>query len=129
MIVRFRYPASRSFDATPPRPRYSPRHDPHSRSPPSGRRIENHPDESLLQSALNAGLAVDYGCSNGNCGKCRARLVSGEIERLAYSDFVFREDEKADGWFLMCCHRAASDVVIDTSLAGAAGIFRCRRSR
>ena len=88
---------------------------------PSGRRIENHPDESLLQSALNAGLAVDYGCSNGNCGKCRARLVSGEIERLAYSDFVFREDEKADGWFLMCCHRAASDVVIDTSLAVGSG--------
>ncbi|KAA3628093.1 MAG: hypothetical protein DWQ08_07460, partial [Proteobacteria bacterium] len=84
---------------------------------PSGHHVDNHPGESLLESALNAGLSVDYGCSNGNCGKCRARLVSGAIDRLHHSDFVFTPAEKNEGWFLMCCHAAATDAVIDTGLA------------
>lgn len=84
---------------------------------PSGHCIESHPHESLLDSALAAGLAVDYGCSNGNCGKCQARLLEGELERLRYSDFAFPRGEVERGWFLMCCHGVRGDAVIDTGVA------------
>jgi CDP-4-dehydro-6-deoxyglucose reductase, E3 len=88
---------------------------------PSAHVMENHPGESLLESALMSGLPVDYGCSNGNCGRCRARLVDGEIERVRHSDFVFPRMEADAGWFLMCCHGARSDVVIDTGIASGSG--------
>jgi CDP-4-dehydro-6-deoxyglucose reductase, E3 len=84
---------------------------------PSGHVVETHPGESLLDSALAAGLAVNYGCSNGNCGKCKARRVQGELEPLRHSDFVFARGELEQGWFLMCCHGARTDAVIDTGVA------------
>ncbi len=84
---------------------------------PSGHDFDNAPDESLLDSALAHGLAVDYGCSNGNCGKCRARRVQGEVRRLRHSDFGFSAADAAAGWFLMCCHAAASDLELDTGVA------------
>ncbi len=84
---------------------------------PSGRTFDNHPGESLLESALANGLPVDYGCSNGNCGKCRARRVEGEVTRLRHSDFAFAAADAAAGWFLLCCHGAATDLVLDTGVA------------
>jgi len=81
---------------------------------PSARRIEHHSDESLLQSALNAGPPVDYRCSNGNCCKRPARLGSGRGEHQAYPYCVFLEVERANGVLLTSFLRAASDVGIDT---------------
>ena len=84
---------------------------------PSGHVFENPPGESLLDSALSSGLAVAYGCSNGNCGKCRARRVDGEVRRLKHSDFAFSAADASAGWFLLCCHAAASALVLDTGVA------------
>lgn len=80
-------------------------------------RFENHAKESLLESALNAGIPVSYGCSNGNCGDCRARLVSGGIQAIRHSDHVFSAAERDSGAFLMCTHRADSDLVIEADIA------------
>ncbi|GJL82639.1 MAG: hypothetical protein DHS20C01_22730 [marine bacterium B5-7] len=84
---------------------------------PGNREMEIHSHESFLEAALNAALPVNYGCSNGNCGKCQAQLISGEIAQLHHSDFVFPVAEKSAGGFLMCCTTAASDCEIETRLA------------
>jgi len=73
--------------------------------------------ESLLHAALQAGLNVDHGCTNGRCGHCKARLLSGELARIRQHDFVLSEADKEAGTVLMCCHSARSPVSLETSLA------------
>lgn len=85
----------------------------HVRILPSGHDFFVEGSASLLEAGLRAGLALDYACSNGNCGKCKARLVSGEIEKIRNHDYVLGEAEKANGEFLMCCNAAVTDVVIE----------------
>lgn len=84
---------------------------------PSGLHFDSAPRETVLESALRAGSNVNYGCSNGNCGLCRARLLAGSIEPCGHSDYHLREDEQAAGVFLMCVHCAASDLRIEASEA------------
>ncbi len=80
---------------------------------PSGKTFVAHTYESVLQAGLNAGVALEYGCSNGNCGECTARLISGEICKIRHHDFVLSEQEKLSGHFPMCCYQAESDLVIE----------------
>ncbi len=87
---------------------------------PSGHEFFVDGSDSLLEAALRAGLSLDYGCSSGNCGKCKARVVSGQVHRLRPSDYVFSAAEKAAGMVLMCCHTAATDVVIEAREAHGA---------
>lgn len=48
---------------------------------PSGREFLVDGNDSLLEAALRAGLSLDYGCSIGSCGKCKARVLSGEVQK------------------------------------------------
>ena len=61
------------------------------------------------------GLSVNYGCSNGNCGFCKATLISGEISRTRHYDHVIPAAEKQAGAFLLCAHTAESDLVIEVN--------------
>ncbi len=94
---------------------------------PGDREFECHAGESLLEAALGAGLAVSYGCSNGNCGSCRARRVSGNLVKLRHSDFAFSAPERDAGWFLMCTHGAEDDAVVEAALAGASADIPLQR--
>jgi CDP-4-dehydro-6-deoxyglucose reductase len=87
---------------------------------PSGHEFFVDGNDSLLEAALRAGLSLDYGCSIGSCGKCKARVVSGQVHRLRHSDYAFSAAEKAAGVVLMCCHTAASDLVIEAREAHGA---------
>ena len=87
---------------------------------PSGHEFFVDGNDSLLEAALRAGLSLDYGCSAGSCGKCKARVVSGQVHRLRHSDYAFSAAEKAAGVVLMCCHTAASDLVIEAREAHGA---------
>jgi CDP-4-dehydro-6-deoxyglucose reductase len=85
--------------------------------------FEIGPHESVLEAALRAGCAVNYGCSSGNCGLCKARLIGGELRELRHHDFHFTEAERSAGYFLMCAQGAASDLEIEAAQAhGAAEI-------
>lgn len=80
---------------------------------PSGREffVEGH--DSLLKAGVRAGLMLNYGCGNGNCGLCKARLVSGEVRQVQHCDYVLSEAEKQQGYTLLCAHTAVSDVVLE----------------
>ena len=87
---------------------------------PSGREFLLEGRDSLLAAALKSGATPGYGCGNGNCGLCKARLVSGEVARIAPSDYPLSEAERRQGCVLMCAHTAASDVVLEVLEAGSA---------
>jgi CDP-4-dehydro-6-deoxyglucose reductase len=45
----------------------------------SGHRFPVESGETILQAALRHSIGLPYGCRNGSCGSCIARLVSGEV--------------------------------------------------
>ncbi len=86
---------------------------------PSGHEFFVESNDTILEAALRAGVSLNYGCSNGNCGECRARLVSGEVKKVHAHDYVLSQSEKDSGVFLMCCCAAVNDVVLEAGVAGA----------
>ncbi len=85
---------------------------------PSGHEFHAEPQETILEAALRAGLAVTYSCSNGSCGECKARLLSGQLGETRPHDYRFSAAEKSRGYFLMCSAGAASALEIETREAG-----------
>ena len=82
-------------------------------------RFENEEDkqifaaerENLLEVARKANVAIDAPCSgNGSCGKCRVRLIEGELESPK-TRHISQEDYDA-GWRLSCVSNVIGDVII-----------------
>ena len=69
--------------------------------------------DTILEAALRAGLALNYGCSSGNCGLCKARIVSGQTKKVRHHDYVLSEAEKNSGYTLLCSHAPVTDLVIE----------------
>jgi CDP-4-dehydro-6-deoxyglucose reductase len=69
--------------------------------------------DSLLEAGLKAGLHLQYGCSSGNCGSCKARLVSGKATQVRPHDYVLSARERDQGYILACSWTAVTDVVIE----------------
>ncbi len=84
---------------------------------PSGHDFFVEGSESILDASVRAGLKLSYGCASGNCGNCKARVVSGETWRIRDHDYVISEREKAMGYILTCSHTAITDLVIEAAEA------------
>ncbi|MFZ2162156.1 MAG: 2Fe-2S iron-sulfur cluster-binding protein [Sideroxyarcus sp.] len=79
--------------------------------------VEGH--DSILEAAVRSGIPLNYGCSGGNCGLCKAKVLSGEVRKTRQHDFVISETEKTQGYVLLCSNTAVSDVVIEAEVAGS----------
>lgn len=77
--------------------------------------------DTILEAALRSGLALNYGCSSGNCGLCKARIVSGQSKKVRHHDYVLSEAEKNMGYALMCSHTAVTDLVVEALEASRPG--------
>jgi CDP-4-dehydro-6-deoxyglucose reductase len=86
---------------------------------PSGHEFFVEGNNSILEAGLSAGLALNYGCSNGNCGKCKAKLISGEVKKIKPHDYVISDAEKNQGYILACSNTAISDIVLEAEEAGS----------
>lgn len=84
---------------------------------PSGHEYFVEGTESILEAGLRAGLSMNYGCASGNCGSCKARVVSGEVWKLRDHDYVLGPTEQDMGYILTCCNTAVTDVVLEASEA------------
>jgi len=89
---------------------------------PSGHEFFVESNDTILEAALRAGVSLNYGCSNGNCGDCRARLVSGEVKKVHAHDYVLKQAEKDAGVILLCANAPVNDVVIEANVAVARDI-------
>lgn len=74
--------------------------------------------DTLLEAAMRAGIPLNYGCSGGNCGLCKAKVVSGQVKKTRTHDFVISEADKNQGCILLCSNTAVSDVVLEAAVAG-----------
>ena len=85
---------------------------------PSGNDFFIDGPDTILEAALRAGVPLNYGCSGGNCGLCKARLISGQVKKTRFHDYVLTEADKRDGLILMCSNTAVTDLEIEAAVAG-----------
>lgn len=86
---------------------------------PSGHEFLVQGNDSILQAGLKAGLGLNYGCAGGNCGLCKARVISGELRKVLHADYSLSAAEQSQGYVLLCAHTAVGDLVIETLEAGS----------
>ena len=74
--------------------------------------------DTILEGALRAGIPLNYGCSGGNCGLCKAKVLSGQVKKTRLHDYVLTEADKRNGLVLMCSNTAVTDLEIEAAVAG-----------
>jgi len=73
--------------------------------------IECNAGDNLLELARRANVAIDAPCSgNGSCGKCRVKLIEGELETIP-SRHITSEEYEA-GWRLSCNCKVVGDCTV-----------------
>ena len=73
--------------------------------------VECNIGDNLLELARRSNVAIDAPCSgNGSCGKCRIKMVSGEVETIPSRHIT--PDEFEAGWRLSCNCKVLSDCVV-----------------
>ena len=73
--------------------------------------IECNAGDNLLELARRANVAIDAPCSgNGSCGKCRVKLVEGDVESIPSRHIT--SDEYEAGWRLSCNSKVVSDCTV-----------------
>lgn len=77
-----------------------------------GQQFSGKAYDSVLDSAIQAGLNLPYGCKNGTCGNCKGTIITGSVDYGEHSSAALTETEKAEGKALFCCALPLSDLTI-----------------
>ena len=73
--------------------------------------IECNAGDNLLELARRANVAIDAPCSgNGSCGKCRVKLLEGEVDTIPSRHIS--DEEYKEGWRLSCNCKVVSDCTV-----------------
>ncbi len=94
---------------------------------PSGKTVSVDGETHILEAALSQGVVLPYGCKNGACGSCKARIVAGEIIQDPHQPSALSAEEATRGYALLCCARAASDVTVEARVVAAVGEIPIRK--
>jgi len=86
---------------------------------PSGLQFQVEKDEAVLAAALRQGYVLPYGCKNGACGTCKARIVAGAVDYGVYQPRALPDADRARGKALLCQAKPLSDLVIEARTIGA----------
>lgn len=66
-------------------------------------------EKSIMHTALEAGIKLIHSCLKGQCGSCRAYLMSSDVEMK--NNFSLFEDEINAGQILLCQSYPLTDAV------------------
>ena len=73
--------------------------------------IECNAGDNLLELARRANVAIDAPCSgNGSCGKCRVKLLEGQVESIPSRHIS--DEEYKEGWRLSCNCKVVTDCTV-----------------
>ncbi len=80
---------------------------------PSGHRFAAEAGSTILEAALDAGLTIPYGCRDGACGTCKAKIVQGRVDHGKAQEHALPLVERDAGHVLTCCATPLSDLVLE----------------
>ncbi len=67
--------------------------------------------QTILAAATAAGLRMPSSCTQGLCGTCKTKMVSGQVD-MKHGGGI-RQREIDQGFILPCCSKPLSDVVLE----------------
>ncbi len=91
--------------------------------------IEQWPDAlqtnggTILDAALKAGVPYPHQCRSGECGECKTRLLSGEVQQHPCMTEALSSDDRENNYILACRCRPKSDISISWQTNGVSNIF------
>lgn len=68
--------------------------------------------DTILRSALRAGVGMSYSCNTGSCGNCRFELVEGEVAHRRADPPAWTEKDRARKRWLGCQATPLGDCVV-----------------
>ncbi|HUD25871.1 MAG TPA: CDP-6-deoxy-delta-3,4-glucoseen reductase [Burkholderiaceae bacterium] len=94
---------------------------------PSGRQFTAEATDNILDAALRSGVGLPFGCKDGACGSCKAKVLSGELEQGWHAAPALSHEEHTAGMALLCCAQARSDLEIEVREIPGYGEFPARK--
>ena len=74
------------------------------------KQYQGNKHDTLLDQGEAAGLILPHSCRGGCCGRCKAKLVSGEVKQQSTDGLSAQEQQ--DGYILLCSCTALTDLEI-----------------
>jgi len=93
---------------------------------PSGNTFSVAPGETVLEAAIRQNLELPYGCRNGACGSCKAKIAQGRVDYGEHQAATLTDEEKAAGKVLLCCARPLGDLTVEVRELASDGGVRIR---
>ncbi|MDA7419197.1 PDR/VanB family oxidoreductase [Xenophilus arseniciresistens] len=72
----------------------------------SGRTLQVEPGRTLLDTLLDAGVQIQYACSQGICGTCCTPVIEGRPDHR--DDYLTDEEKSANRAMMVCCSGSLS---------------------
>jgi vanillate O-demethylase ferredoxin subunit len=76
----------------------------------SNRRISVEAGKTILDALLDAGIAVNYACTEGVCGTCETRVLEGIPDHR--DQFLSKEEQAANKTIMICCSGVKSRTLV-----------------
>lgn len=80
---------------------------------PMGVEVECGEEETMLDALLAKGVKVKNLCRAGRCGMCKCLVTSGEVDHGNAGTDTLMEEEREEGYALLCTATPLSDVEIE----------------
>lgn len=74
-------------------------------------------NKTVLESALEAGLAYPHDCTVGTCGSCKTRLLSGRVDAITPFGYTLTREELEAGFILACQAVPLSNLEVEVDFA------------
>jgi len=88
---------------------------------PAGIELDVEGKNTILQTALEQGVAFPHNCRVGGCGACKCKLVEGKVKELTDKSYLLSAEEMQQGYILGCQAVPLSDVLIEAPNVVAEG--------
>ena len=76
----------------------------------SNRTIKVEAGKTILNALLDAGIAVNYACTEGACGTCETRVIEGIPDHRDL--FLGKEERAANKTMMICCSGSKSGTLV-----------------
>jgi tetrachlorobenzoquinone reductase len=76
----------------------------------SNRSIMVEPGKTILGALLDAGIAVNYACTEGVCGTCETRVIDGTPDHRDL--FLGKDEQAANKTMMICCSGSKSRTLV-----------------
>ncbi len=79
---------------------------------PSGKAVDCAYGDTVLMALEKAGYALPNNCRAGACGECKVKVTSGQFDQGMVLDMALSQDERKQGYGLMCMAKPISEELV-----------------